>query len=83
VQKNCNKKLTALEAKKQKNTSNTTTNISKLLYVATLVSKVGDNSWLIDRSATKHMTFDPKYFVTYTKCLEKQFVYLGDNYAMK
>ncbi len=83
MQKNCNKKLTALEAKKQKNTSNTTTNISKLLYVATLVSKVGDNSWLIDRSATKHMTFDPKYFVTYTKCLEKQFVYLGDNYAMK
>jgi hypothetical protein len=78
VQKNCNKRLIALEAKKRKNTSNITTNISKLLYVATLVSKVGDNYWLINKSVAKHMTFDPKYFVTYTK-----FVYLGDNYAMK
>jgi len=49
-----------LEAKKQKTTSNTTTNISKLLYVATLVSKVGNNSWLIDRSATNHMAFNTK-----------------------
>jgi ribulose 1,5-bisphosphate carboxylase large subunit-like protein len=49
-----------LEAKKQKHTSNITTNISKLLYVATLVSKVGNNSLLINRSATKHMAFNPK-----------------------
>jgi hypothetical protein len=49
-----------LEAKKQKTTSNTITNISKLLYVATFVSKVGNNSWLIDRSATKHMAFNLK-----------------------
>jgi hypothetical protein len=49
-----------LEAKKQKTTSNTTTNISKLLYVVTLVSKLGNNSWLIDRNATKHMAFNPK-----------------------
>ncbi len=52
-----------------------------MLYVATIVSKVGDNSWLINGSAIKYMAFDSKYFVTYTKCLEKQFVYLGDNYA--
>ncbi len=74
MQKNCNKRLTALKAKKQRNTSNTTINISKLLYVAIFVSKVGDNSWLIDRSAIKHMAFDPKYFGTYTKCLEKHCV---------
>jgi len=52
------------------------------LYVTTLVAKTkGVNLWLIDSNATKHMAFYPKYFVIYTKCLKKQFVYLDDNLA--
>jgi hypothetical protein len=52
------------------------------LYVVSLVAKTkGDHLWLIDSNATKHMAFDPKHFVIYKKCLEKQFVYLGDHLA--
>ncbi len=52
------------------------------MYVAAVVTKTKGNSlWLIDSNATKHMAFDPKYFVIYTKCLEKLFVYLSDNLA--
>ncbi len=52
------------------------------MYVATLVAKTkGDSLWLIDSNATKHMAFYPKYFLIYTKCLEKLFVYLSDNLA--
>ncbi|CAK9251673.1 unnamed protein product, partial [Sphagnum jensenii] len=52
------------------------------LYVATLVAKTkGDNLWLIDSNAIKHMAFDPKHFVIYTKCFFFKIVYLGDNLA--
>jgi hypothetical protein len=54
---------------------------SKLLFIVVLISKIGNNSWLINTGAIEHMAFDHKCFVTYTKCGEKQFVYLHDNYA--
>jgi len=41
-----------------------------LLYVTTIVSKVGDNYKLINGNAIKYTAFDPKYFVTYTKCMK-------------
>jgi hypothetical protein len=80
VQKNCNKKLTTLEAENQNNITSITST-SKLLFVVAFISKIRDNSWLMDMGATEHMAFDHKCFVTYTKCGEKQFVYLGHNFA--
>jgi len=38
---------------------------SKLLFVVILISKIGDNSWLINTCAIEHMAFDHKCFVTY------------------
>lgn len=57
MQKNCNKIIVALECEKKTVASTTK------LYVATLVAKTkGDNLWLIDSNATKHMAFDPQTF---------------------
>jgi hypothetical protein len=52
---------------------------SKFLFIVVLISKIGNNSWVINTGAIEHMAFDHKCFVTYTKCGEKKFVYLCDN----
>ncbi len=77
MQKNCNKIIVALECEKKTIASTTK------FYVATLVAKTkGDNLWLIDSNATKHMAFDPQTFCHLYEFFFFKIVYLVTNYVV-